>query len=436
MPHEAAASRTTNGVAPGQAGEQAATSTDPLPDRESVGAARPVSFDRLLSVAALTPAQASVLAVQLLEIAQVRGVVDGEDRVGTARGRVTLTPRGEVDAGAPPDGGIPVRDLLERLLQNARRLPTHPRPEQLVLLGQLEEAARDATLEPGIRARHLEEALTEALGSDAPRRLTGQLAALVEALAHTAPSVPDGIESLPAPGPVLPSAPRVPMPRAASSTPRSSDPAPRRAAPARRATSPSPRRSRALLPRHGRGRRMALVVLVLATVLAASGYVLLRGTGEGILNALGAGGEPTAPVTTAPAQPSKQPAKQQPQWHRPSAVPAVAPLHAGPVTGVAVQKAGSCTLGSLCPVKVTVHLRPASTTRTVSWRVGAARVCKRGVTWSPPTTMTAKPGWSTVYAHSSVRVPKGRPLALVALVTSPARAQSRPLSVAGSALRC
>ena len=84
-----------------------------------------------------------------------------------------------------------------------------------------------------------------------------------------------------------------------------------------------------------------------------------------------------------------------------------------------MQKAGSCTPGALCPVTVTVHVRPAATTRAVTWKVGAARSCRSGITWSPPTSVTAQPGWTTVYASSSVPVPRGRSLALVALTTAP-----------------
>ena len=53
-----------------------------------------------------------------------------------------------------------------------------------------------------------------------------------------------------------------------------------------------------------------------------------------------------------------------------------------------------------------------------------------------PTTVTAQAGWTTVYASSSVRVPKGRSLALIALTTTPARAQSPPVPVAGASLHC
>jgi len=182
---------------------------------------------------------------------------------------------------------------------------------------------------------------------------------------------------------------------------------------------------------------VALVVLVLAAVVAGSGYFLLRGQGVGFAGLLGRGNPAAAPATTSPAQPSKQPAKHpQPHRHGHQAVPALAGRHAGPVTRVAVQKTGSCKPGGLCPVEVTVHFRPASTSRLVGWKVGAARLCKRGITWSPTTMVTAQPSWTTVYASSSVRVPRGHSLALIALTTTPARAQSRAVPVTGSSLRC
>ena len=63
-------------------------------------------------------------------------------------------------------------------------------------------------------------------------------------------------------------------------------------------------------------------------------------------------------------------------------------------------------------------------------------MCKPGITWSGPVTVTAQPGWTSVYASSSVRIPKGRQLALTALTTAPARAQSRPVPATGSSLQC
>jgi hypothetical protein len=86
-------------------------------------------------------------------------------------------------------------------------------------------------------------------------------------------------------------------------------------------------------------------------------------------------------------------------------------------------------------VKVTVHLRTGSTGQPVRWKVGTARACNRGMVWSPPTTVTPQPGWRTVYASSSVRVPRGS-LALLALTTAPVRVQSPPVPVTASSARC
>ena len=178
----------------------------------------------------------------------------------------------------------------------------------------------------------------------------------------------------------------------------------------------------------------------MGAVLAASGYVALRGPGVGFVESIGHANQAAGPGRTTSPPPGKhsgQPAGQQPQaQHQSSAVPTLAGHQAGRITGVAVQRTGSCRPGALCPVTVTVHLRPAPASQAISWRVGAARLCKRGITWSPPVTVTAQPGWTTVYAASSVRVPKGRSLALVALTGAPARAQSRPVPVSGSSLHC
>ncbi|MGZ4436200.1 MAG: hypothetical protein ACXVYY_19710 [Oryzihumus sp.] len=395
-----------------------------------------MAFDRLLSVAVLTPAQASLLAVQLLDAADRRGAVDGENPAGACLGAVALMPSGELDVARPHAGeGTHVGTLLQQLLQNARRLPAHPKPEQLLLLHRLEEVTGDPVHEPGARSRELEGALTDTLGSGARQRIVGQLAALADAFVHVAPSVTASIDALAASRSEMPTIAPVEIPRAASATPGSSRAAPRRAAPERQASSRPPRGSRSLLHRRRRSRRAALIVLVLAAVLAASGYVVLRGPGTGFLGSLGHAAQPAAPGTTAPAQPPKQ-SGQQPRRHHPQAVPALAGRQAGRITGVAVQKTGSCKPGALCPVKVTVHFRPATTSQAISWKVGAARLCKRGITWSPPTTVSAQPGWTTVYAGSSVRVPNGRSLALIGLTLTPARAQSPPVPVTGSSLRC
>ncbi len=443
MTHETLTSRTAKAV-------PARSTEDPAPAGnragETAGAAPPVPLDRLVSVAVLTPAQATVVAVALLDAAATRGDHrDGEQPFDVRLGAVLLEPSGEVDVGqAYADDGTRVGDVLAQLLQNARRLPAHPKPEQLSLLRRLEETVAGPVLAPGARARELEAALADSAGPRWRERLTGQLAALVRAfahVAHTAAATPGGsFQAVPVHAAAVHAAPdagphRPPTPTTATG---SSHSAPRRRSAAAAPPGRAPRRRGSLLHRRTRGRRVAIIALVLAAVLAGSGYVMLRGS-DLQLPGLGSD-EPSSPASTAPAPPAKQPAKQTKQTKPapPRAVPALAPRRAGPINAVAVQKAGTCRPGAACPVTVTVRFRPTATSRTVGWKVGVARVCtKRDVAWSAPVAVTAQPGWSTVYASSSVEVPQGRrPLALVALTTKPDRAQSRPVPIAGASLRC
>jgi hypothetical protein len=376
-----------------------------------------VPLDRLLSVAVLNPAQAMLVAVRLLDAVHALGSTNGTHPAEAGLWAATLGPSGEVEVSRAHDGaGTEVADLLVQLSQNARRLPTHPRPEQVLLLRRLEEAtAADPRLDPGARARELEAAMTEVLGSGARQRLAGQLAALVDAFAHIAASVAVPADT-----------------RAASGTAR---PGPRRAAPTHPVPSRPARRGRTLSRRRSRSRRTALVVLLLlAVALAASGYVVLRDPGNEIAGTRGRH-HPGTPSATTPSDGSKA-AGKQPRSRPGQPAASLARRQAGPVTGVRVQKAGTCIPGARCPVTVTVHVRPAATTRAVTWKVGAARSCHSGITWSPPTSVTAQPGWTTVYASSSVPVPRGRSLVLVALASAPARAQSPPVPVTGTLRRC
>ena len=403
MTQEATAPGTTTPV-PAQRTDEQESATDHVRTGEPVQSVRAVAFDRLLSVAVLTPAQASLVAVKLIDAAHLEGTGNGDSPTRTRLAGVTLTPAGDVDVTrSAADAGTPLTELLEQLLHSARKLPAHPRPEQLVLLHRLEEAASAPLLDPQARARALE-------------------AALVAAFGHVAPGVPVGVDTPRGAGPGRAAAPATVAA------------APRRAAPARPTAERAPRRSRVLLRRRSRG-RVALVALVVAAVLAVSGYVVLGGPGSDIVGSLGGEDTLAAPDTTAPDRPAK-PSAKEPKPDRGQPVPTVAPRQAGPITGVALEKTGSCRPGSLCPVTVTVRFRPASTSRTIGWKVGAAQVCKPGITWSGPVTVTAQPGWTTVYASSSVRIPKGRQLALTALTTTPARAQSRPVPATGSSLQC
>ncbi|WP_344154101.1 hypothetical protein [Nocardioides koreensis] len=370
------------------------------------------------------------MAVQLLHGTH-RLEADDPPTAGAGLGPVTLTTCGTLDVGRP--GGHPgttADELLGQVLRNARRLPTHPKPEQLALLHRLEDAAAASSLGADVRAHMLQTAVADTLGPGAGERLTGQLGQLVEACAHLAgaarPAVPDVHRQ------VGPASAAGPVPGGAPAASGSPLPSARRGAPARPASSRHSRRGRARVSR----RRRALGVLIMVAVLAAgAGYAMLRGPGGDVMAALGLGGGTAVAARNHAEHPSKQPSGH-PHAQERRAVPVLAARHTGAVTGVVLHRTGACRPGALCPVKVTVHLRPSATSRTVSWKIGAVRLCKRGLSWSPPTTVTARPGWTSVYATSVARAPTGRSLALVALTTAPARAQSRPVPVTGSGLHC
>lgn len=413
MARETSAPGTTDS-GPDRSPDEQEPTAHPSPTGTSAGR---VPLDRLLSVVLLSPAQASLVAVHVLDAVRVIVAGNGTHPSGDHRWSVALTPSGEVDVSrARGAEGAGVTDLLAQLAENARRLPAHPRPEQRSLLHVLEEVAADPRPDPGARARELEGALVEVLGPGARERLSGQLAALVGAFAHIAPSsVGVPVDPFAGPAGALP------------------DPHP--AAPTRFAPSHPSWRSRRVAHRGARPRRTALVVVLVSLALAASGYVVLRSPDEGGEGARGGDNARTSPSPTAPADSSGEPAKR-PRTGARQDVTALAGRQAGPITGVEVQKTASCTPGAPCPVTVTVRFRPASTTQPVTWKVGAARLCESGITWSAPITVTAQAGWTSVYASSSVAVPEGRSLALVALTTAPARAQSPPVPVTGSSLRC
>ena len=163
--------------------------------------------------------------------------------------------------------------------------------------------------------------------------------------------------------------------------------------------------------------------------------MVLQDPGLGLGGTQGRDEDPAAPRPRTPSGSPEEPATPPRSRPRPD-VAVLAGRSAGPVTAVDLLKDDGCAPGALCPVTVTVRLRPAATSQSIAWKVGAARLCGSGITWSPPVTVTAQPGWSTVYASSSVSLPQDRPIALVALTTSPARAQSPPVPVTGSSLRC
>lgn len=370
-------------------------------------AAGGVPLDRLLTVVTLSPAEAVHVAGRLLESTDAPYPVDTA-AVHHDRWVVAVTASGDVEATpAGSRAGAPVAELLGQLVHSARRLPAHPTSGQLRLLRRLEEAAAaEPAAEPGAWPGRLQKALVEVVGADAPERMVAQLADLVRAYSHMAVSSP-----APTAVPAAPGEPR-------------SGPQP-----------PGPRRSRGMSrrPRRAPARRAVLAVLLLVVAVAGSGYLLTRPADDASAGA----DRPraAAPTGKADADTSSTTEGQGSAQPRPR-VETLAPRSAGAITGVELQPGSGCAPGALCAVTVTARFRPAPSAQVVTWRVGTATSCKGRPSWSAPISVTAQPGWTRVYASSSVQVPRRPAVALVATTTAPARAQSSPVPVTGSSLRC
>lgn len=369
----------------------------PVADTEQEVRRGSADLDRLLGVAVLTPAQATHVAAELLMFASTIGQGRRSDI------RVTppvVTPHGDVDVvpADDPSTGVGIEELLGRLVDNARRLPAHPRAHQVALLRRLEDVA-GSSHEPAARALMLRSALDDALGPDAATRITEELAYLVAALAQVA----DTHHVAVTPVPIRP----VPLRAAAPTTAR-------REIGGRRARGP--------------------VVRTAAVVLA--GLVVLVGGYLAVVRPWSGGGRGDRATGPQPSEPSSKPPSHAARTPQRTLVPVLAPPKAGRVTGVHLQQAGPCQPGAPCPVRVTVDLAPTGVSQAIGWRVGVVQECTRHVTWSALTTVTAQPGWTRVYAGSSVRIPTGHPVALVAVTGTPARAQSPPDRLTSSAPRC
>jgi hypothetical protein len=364
----------------------------------------------MLTMVTLSSAEAAHVAVRVLESTDAPHPVDGT--LSDDRWAVTISVSGDVETrrtGSP--AGATVDELLGRLVHNARRLPAHPTARQLVLLHRLEEAAAETGPGPGARALRLQRALAEALGADASERVRAQLADLVGAYVTVAAST-TAAELVPAAPGVAPPGPSSPGPRRTALT---------------RST-----RGRADGRRRAPVRRGVLAALLLVVAVAGSGYVLTRRDDDASGGAGRREGPNAAPTGKASAGTSSE---REERASRPR-IQTLAPRQVGVVTGVELKRAGDCTPGALCAVTVTARFRPATTAQAVTWRVGTARSCNGSVSWSPPVSVTAQPGWTRVYASSSVQVPRRPAVALVATTTAPARAQSPPVPVTGSSLRC
>src|SRR5262245_32528972 len=143
-----------------------------------------IALDQLLDIAVLTPPQATHLSIELLLFASTMGQGRRTD-VPVTPPMITSGGQVHVRAAREPSSGVVIDDVLTRLVDNARRLPVHPRLHQVELLQRLDDVT-STTHEPAARALMLREALDDAIGAEAATRMPRELAALVAAFAQVA----------------------------------------------------------------------------------------------------------------------------------------------------------------------------------------------------------------------------------------------------------
>jgi hypothetical protein len=356
---------------------------------------------RLLAIATLTPEQAAVVAVGILE--GLRALHDAglwhgrlEERavhVGTA-GQVRLGRWGlDLDGSDRHERWGGDRAAALRLLARLRRSVRGPGGREAAAAARLLSAlqacgARDGD-EVALLARAHETAAALA-GSTAGERAAGELPALIAMLERDP-------RPLPARGPEAPPA----------------EPHPLR----------SPEAVWAQPSHRARWVVAALTVLLLLLVAGAAGLNARHP------RALAAVPTPRPAASPRPAVPAPTPAAPRP-------VPDLAPPTAGPITAIQIQPLqGGCGTAGACPVQVTVRLQPQPSAEEVRWSFHVFDRCTGATSVLPGVSVTALAGWAYVYGTSWPTLSASHPLALVAVTEAPAAAAS-PAVLAGGAGPC
>lgn len=367
---------------------------------------------RLLGIATLTPAQAAHVMVEVLALLQPEsesyGAFDADDVLIDEDGSIRIAPH-----GFTPGTAAAAAELAGRLARNADRPAARNRPAQAALLTVLAQCAQN--LATGDLAGALTELRREleAMGAD-DARLRGELAALV-----AVPLVRVGAE--PAAAPTSDGLPQVAAAADVSGS-----------APPDGAATRGDEGS--LPPAAGRVRRIpprALVPAVAVAVLAVVAIILAVLSGNSSAPKAGSSAPPalhhrhsSSPSPVAPVA-----------GNRPRPVHRPAPLAAGPVSRVTLTPAHTCAPGAACPVTLKVWLRPPGLSR-LTWRAALVDRCTGQTRTIDTGSMIAEPGWHAPYTDVRLRLPKKGSMALMAVVSAPVSAASRPLLVPAGGGRC
>jgi hypothetical protein len=366
-----------------------------------------VLLSRLLELTRPTPAQAVLIGLDT--VSGVRTV----HAAGSAHGRVSpgevrIDGAGQVRLAGYP-AGIPLGStapspgrrqadlvalggLLTELARAARRVPPGTDQRAPALLAAL-DAAADYAARPGADIELLAGSLAVANGPDPGAVVRSEIAALVAA---TSASGHASAARLAQSG------------QAAAASPPEG----------------SPRQSwTALLGaglRRGWRRTWAWVVALVVLVSVVSlEFVLLQDRLTHDVDLLLGGDQP--------GQISAQQIEATSEALPPVTAPA--PARAGAVDGVDLRALAPCTAAAVCTVRVLVRLQPQPQSQPVTWTFQVIDRCTDSAHSVPGGAVTVPPGGVVAQAVSTVPVPPGRALAVIAVTSQPASAASRPLLV-------
>jgi hypothetical protein len=387
-----------------------------------------VSLARLMGAATLTPVQAAYVAIQVLHgvaalhaAGLAHGRLSGGNVVVGSDGEPRLTDwapgalagvRGFDDA-APQDRSR-AHGLVSELAANADRPVVRHDHRYDALMAALDQVGRAQDDEPaGVTALRLEDALLGSVGdATSMARTRAEIAALVTTLARRSS----------------------PRDRPASKPRREPVPVP--------ALLPAGRLSEANWRRRGAHRwwRRTAVLLVLAALLG-TGLVLAREPlADAVDRVLGrddSSGQAEPKDTTSPSEgTSPDTPSTGPQKRTPGPVPELAPAQAGDVTAVTLTPVTECAAGSDCMVRATARITPSSDFRQVDVEVRVVNRCTGVVRAAGTRSVTAEPGWTSVFVTIQARLPRSDALGVVALTTAPARAASPPLLFPATGATC
>jgi hypothetical protein len=394
-----------------------------------------VALRRLLAVATLTPAQAGLLALDLVEALEAAGSdgrgpehIDDRSTIVTEDGRLALLPE-----AAPADGvQVPrqrqatedATSLTRRLIANARKSGARPPAGATLLTDRVGGSFDDL---PDL-ARRVRRAVAEVLPLDDPEqvdRVRRQLAALAAATKGNPPvqnGDPFAVKE-------VERRPDIPLKVSRAAVLTRED--------WRRVSRPVWHRKRRLT-----SRRTVVIALVVVLVGALAWWIVPGGIAQldRGWDAMFGTAEPSqrfAPVSPPPGEQRRVTGSPESAGERPGPVKSFGPRQAAPITEVTVERAqGPCSPGEVCAVRVDVHLSDVDARTEVEWTLRIVDRCSGEVRRARGGVMTADAGSRQVYAVGRPDLRTGKALAVVAVTTEPVRVASAPLLVPSAVRTC